>query len=55
MVIRHAIEFQELRVANRVTLRRNQEQFTSATCVGLEAMQEVFELLRSVAGWTPPC
>ncbi len=28
MVVRHAIEFQELRAASRATLRRNQEQFT---------------------------
>jgi two-component system, NtrC family, response regulator GlrR len=50
MVVRHAIEFQELRAANRATLRRNQEQFTLRNVLASsEAMQEVFELLRSVA------
>jgi DNA-binding NtrC family response regulator len=50
MVIRHAIEFQELRAASRATLRRNQERFTLKNVVaGSAAMQEVFELLRSVA------
>jgi DNA-binding NtrC family response regulator len=50
MVIRHAIEFQELRAASRASLRRNQEQFTLGNLLARsEAMQEVFELLRSVA------
>lgn len=50
MVIRHAIEFQELRAANRARLRRNQEQFGLGNIVARsETMQEVFELLRSVA------
>ncbi|HET9489902.1 MAG TPA: sigma-54 dependent transcriptional regulator [Methylomirabilota bacterium] len=50
MVIRHAIEFQELRAASRASLRRNQEQFTLGNVLARsEAMQEVFELLRSVA------
>ncbi|MGH7314123.1 MAG: sigma-54-dependent transcriptional regulator [Candidatus Rokuibacteriota bacterium] len=50
MVVRHAIEFQELRAASRATLRRNQEQFTLRNVLARsEAMQEVFELLRSVA------
>jgi DNA-binding NtrC family response regulator len=50
MVVRHAIEFQELRAANRATQRRNQEQFTLRNVLACsEAMQEVFELLRSVA------
>jgi DNA-binding NtrC family response regulator len=50
MVVRHAIEFQELRAASRATLRRNQERFTLKNVVaGSAAMQEVFELLRSVA------
>lgn len=49
IVVRHAIEFQELRTASRATLRRNQEQFTLKNMVARsEAMQEVFELLRSV-------
>ncbi|HSF04587.1 MAG TPA: sigma-54 dependent transcriptional regulator [Methylomirabilota bacterium] len=50
MVVRHAIEFQELRVASRAALRRNQEQFTLGNILARsQAMQEVFELLRSVA------
>ncbi len=50
MVVRHAIEFQELRSASRATLRRNQELFTLRNVLACsEAMQEVFELLRSVA------
>jgi two-component system, NtrC family, response regulator GlrR len=50
MVVRHAIEFQELRAASRATLRRNQEQFTLGNVLARsQAMQEVFELLRSVA------
>jgi DNA-binding NtrC family response regulator len=50
IVIRHAIEFQELRAASRATLRKNQERFTFKNIVTQsEAMQEVFELLRSVA------
>jgi DNA-binding NtrC family response regulator len=51
MVVRHAIEFQELRAASRATLRRNREQFTLANVVGggSSPMQEVSELLASVA------
>ena len=50
IVIRHAIELQELRVANRATIRRNQERFTLKNVVTQSAeMQEVFEILRSVA------
>ena len=50
IVIRHAIEFQELRAANRATLRKNQERFTLKNVITRsEAMQEIFELLRSVA------
>ena len=50
IVVRHSIEFQELRVASRATLRRNQERFTLKNIVTRsEAMQEIFELLRSVA------
>jgi DNA-binding NtrC family response regulator len=50
IVVRHAIEFQELRSASRATLRRNQERFTLKNIVTQsEAMQEIFELLRSVA------
>ncbi|MGH7390503.1 MAG: sigma-54-dependent transcriptional regulator [Candidatus Rokuibacteriota bacterium] len=49
MVVRHAIEFQELRAASRATLRRNQERFTLRNVVSRSAaMQEVFELLGSV-------
>jgi DNA-binding NtrC family response regulator len=50
MVVRHAIEFQELRAASRATLRRNQEQFTLRNVLSRSAaMQDVFEMLRSVA------
>ena len=50
IVVRHAIEFQELRTASRATLRRNQERFTLKNVVTQsDAMQEIFELLRSVA------
>ncbi len=50
MIVRHAIEFQELRAANRATLRRNQELFTLGNILARsQPMQEVFELLRSVA------
>ncbi len=50
IVVRHAIEFQELRAARRATLRHNQERFTLKNIVtGSEAMREVFELLASVA------
>src|SRR5262245_47788025 len=50
IVVRHAIEFHELRAANRASLRRNQEQFTLRNVLARsEAMREVFELLRSVA------
>ncbi len=49
MVIRHAIEFQELRAASRATLRRNQERFTLRNVVARSGpMTEVFELLSSV-------
>ena len=51
VVIRRAIEFQELKAANRATIRRNPERFTFRNIVARSAaMQEVFELLRSVAG-----
>jgi DNA-binding NtrC family response regulator len=50
LVIRHAIEFQELRSASRATLRRNQERFTLKNVLTQsERMREVFEVLRSVA------
>jgi two-component system response regulator GlrR len=50
MVVRHAIEFHELRAASRASLRRNQEQFTLRNVLARsEAMREVFELLHSVA------
>jgi DNA-binding NtrC family response regulator len=49
LVIRRAIEFQELKAANRRTIRRNQERFTFANIVASSAgMQAVFDLLRSV-------
>jgi DNA-binding NtrC family response regulator len=50
IVVRHAIEFQELRAASRATLRRNQERFTLKNIVTQSAaMADIFELLRSVA------
>ena len=50
VVLRNAIEVSELRAANRATLRRNQERFTLKNVLACSrAMQEVFELLRSVA------
>ena len=49
LVIRRAIEFQELKSANRRTIRRNQERFTFRNIVAASAgMQAVFDLLRSV-------
>jgi DNA-binding NtrC family response regulator len=49
LVIRRAIEFQELKSANRRTIRRNQERFTFGNIVAASAgMQGVFDLLRSV-------
>ncbi|MGH7279545.1 MAG: sigma-54-dependent transcriptional regulator, partial [Candidatus Rokuibacteriota bacterium] len=51
MVVRRAIEFQELKAANQASIRKNQERFTFRNIVAHSAaMQEVFELLRSVAG-----
>jgi DNA-binding NtrC family response regulator len=51
MVLRRAIEFQELKTANRATIRRNQERFTLTNIVARSAvMQEVFDLVSSVAG-----
>jgi DNA-binding NtrC family response regulator len=51
MVLRRAIEFHELKAASRATLRRNQERFTLKNIVAQSrAMQDVFELLSSVAG-----
>ena len=51
MVLRRAIEFQELKTANRATIRRNQERFTLTNIVAESAvMQEVFDLVSSVAG-----
>ena len=51
MVIRRSIELSELKAANRATIRRNQERFTLRNIVAASApMQEVFELVRSVAG-----
>jgi DNA-binding NtrC family response regulator len=50
IVIRNAIELQELRSASRATLRRNLETFTLSNVITQDAgMLEVFELLRSVA------
>jgi DNA-binding NtrC family response regulator len=50
IVIRRAIELQELRSATRANLRKNQERFTLANVVTQDAgMQDVFDLLRSVA------
>ncbi len=50
IVLRHAIEFHELRAASRATLRRNQERFTLKNVLAQSAtMREVFEILRSVA------
>ncbi len=58
LVIRRAIEFQELKAASRRrTLRRNQERFTFGNIVARSGgMQAVFETAR--ARWwtsTPPC
>jgi DNA-binding NtrC family response regulator len=51
MVLRRAIEFQELKAANRATIRRNQERFTLKNIVARSGeMQEVFDLVSSVAG-----
>jgi len=51
MVLRRAIEFHELKAANRATMRRNQERFTLRNIVAQSAvMQEVFDLVSSVAG-----
>ncbi len=50
VVIRRSIEFQELKSASRLTIRRNQERFTFKNIVARSArMQAVFELLSSVA------
>jgi DNA-binding NtrC family response regulator len=49
LVIRRAIEFQELKTASQRTLRRNQERFTFSNILARSAgMQAVFELVRSV-------
>ena len=49
LVIRRAIEFQELKAANRRTLRRNQERFTFSNILARSAgMQTIFDLVRSV-------
>jgi DNA-binding NtrC family response regulator len=49
LVIRRAIEFQELKAANRRTLRRNQERFTFSNILARSAgMQAIFDLVRSV-------
>ncbi|MBI3635323.1 MAG: sigma-54-dependent Fis family transcriptional regulator [Candidatus Rokubacteria bacterium] len=49
IVVRHAIEFQELRAANRATIRRNEERFTLKNIVTQSReMQDVFDVLKSV-------
>jgi two-component system response regulator AtoC len=49
VVIRHAIELQELRLAKGARVRRNQEQFSFDRIVARsESMREVFDLARSV-------
>ena len=49
LVIRRAIEFQELKSANRRSIRRNQERFTFRNVVAKStAMLSVFETLQSV-------
>ena len=49
LVIRRAIEFQELKAARRRTIRRNQERFTFSNIVARSAeMQAIFDLARSV-------
>jgi DNA-binding NtrC family response regulator len=49
LVIRHAIELQDLRLARGARVRRNQEQFSFDRIVAQsECMREVFELARSV-------
>jgi len=49
LVIRRAIEFQELKSASRLTILRNQERFTFKNIVAQgAAMQGVFELVQSV-------
>jgi DNA-binding NtrC family response regulator len=51
IVTRRSIELSELKAASRATIRRNQERFTLRNIVAASApMQEVFELVRSVAG-----
>src|SRR5712691_9545776 len=51
MVLRRAIEFHELKAANRATIRRNQERFTLRNIVAQsQVMQDVFDLVSSVAG-----
>ena len=50
IVVRNAIELSEFRAASRATLRRNEERFTLRNVLARSrGMQEVFELLRSVA------
>jgi two-component system, NtrC family, response regulator AtoC len=49
VVIRHAIELQELRLAKGARVRRNQEQFSFDRIVARSgSMREVFDLARSV-------
>jgi DNA-binding NtrC family response regulator len=50
LVVRRAIEFQELKSARRLSMRRNQERFTFRNVVaGSAPMRTVFDLLSSVA------
>ncbi len=50
LVLKRAIEFQELKAARRASLRKNQERFGLGNIITRSPlMQEVFELLRSVA------
>ena len=49
LVVRRAIEFQELKAASRLTIRRNQERFAFKNIVAQSAgMQGIFDLVQSV-------
>jgi DNA-binding NtrC family response regulator len=50
VVLRRALEFQDLRAQRRLSLRRNQERFTLANIVAVSPkMLEILELLQEVA------
>jgi DNA-binding NtrC family response regulator len=50
LVLRRALEFQDLKAQRRLSLRRNQERFTLANLVAKSpAMLEILELLQQVA------